>query len=627
MAKGRASKNGNTTYLSGRMWFFPGLNVARGSLLAGIFAALLGAGSSSSSAQDAESAPAQKEPNPSGMFHGSGPLLPNAALPKHIPASQGKLTLFADYPAAGPRGVPLFLVNRTTAPVILPSQDGDIYLKLEGQGPTGAWERAQSHIGATCGNSYGSVTLPPGQFLQLRGYAASQGQKVRVRYSCHGGARIISNEGEGLIAAEDVADARDDFMALSPIPEAIVNLLSRDEPRGTAQIASPASRVAALRLLQCYIDSPKLKKDARALASQLVGSPKPAPEDARAAAAIDSILKGPWPAQPSTEALIQRCEQALMNAKTGVPGVEFGAPETEPALLWAVLADLAAREFGSGRFRLSSAENPNPARWKPIMAKAFVALDRGSAQERRAIAALLAIEPLVDETLADESFEIALFVPDSAIQRVCADTLSRRMRWSRLAELGWQLPPEGQLAVFKALACPPSRDPLNPDGRTRRDPGYTGEDKFWSHCLKTQMLQAVSELRIYSRNEGGFNRTVHDPLHHYLLAAADRSDAATSDFYLGNEGYMFAGAVDFLAGWNMEEDQEVFTRLLKYRGYVRQEGARGEPLRPYVLHRYVVRDIARRALLKQGKPVPEGIEIEKDVTGTAAAQLSTAVEK
>src|SRR5258708_1073165 len=77
-------------------------------------------------------AAAQEEKNPSALFRGHvGAPIPNASLPRHIPAPQGVLTLFADYPAAGQLGIPLYLVNRTSSAVSFPAQDGDIYLKLE----------------------------------------------------------------------------------------------------------------------------------------------------------------------------------------------------------------------------------------------------------------------------------------------------------------------------------------------------------------------------------------------------------------------------------------------------------------------------------------------------------------
>src|SRR5689334_16626404 len=79
---------------------------------------------------------------------------PLVELPKHIAAPAGKLTLYADFVAKEEGGVPLYVINRSDAPVCFMSQDSDIYLKLERQAADGRWERAQSHVGSDCGVSY-----------------------------------------------------------------------------------------------------------------------------------------------------------------------------------------------------------------------------------------------------------------------------------------------------------------------------------------------------------------------------------------------------------------------------------------------------------------------------------------
>lgn len=112
---------------------------------------------------------------------------PNAELPKHVPAQAGKLTLFADFAAAGKnkmpddeRGpwpderrpdsrVPLYLVNRTEQAVSLPFQDGDAKLRLEYRKAKGEWVRAQPQYASWCGNSYYSRELKPGQYLVMTG--------------------------------------------------------------------------------------------------------------------------------------------------------------------------------------------------------------------------------------------------------------------------------------------------------------------------------------------------------------------------------------------------------------------------------------------------------------------------
>jgi len=141
---------------------------------------------------------------------------PAAELPKYVVAPEGQLTLFADFehPQAG--GLPVYLVNRTAAPIRLKTQDGDLYLKLEYESAPGSWVRAQSHEYSWCGISYHTRSLDPGRFVAISGYRPSAGEQAKVRYRFYGQESIVfgSNVGKGLVVKAEVERAADDAMTI-----------------------------------------------------------------------------------------------------------------------------------------------------------------------------------------------------------------------------------------------------------------------------------------------------------------------------------------------------------------------------------------------------------------------------
>jgi|CXWL01.1.fsa_nt_gi hypothetical protein len=112
----------------------------------------------------------------------AGEALPISTLPKEIPSPEGQLTLYADYSKSSEKSVQLYLVNRTEHRLAFSSQDGDLYTKLEVLTENGIWERAQTHVSATCGNSYHYRSLKPNEFFRFPGYFPSEGQEREVRY-------------------------------------------------------------------------------------------------------------------------------------------------------------------------------------------------------------------------------------------------------------------------------------------------------------------------------------------------------------------------------------------------------------------------------------------------------------
>jgi len=545
----------------------------------------------------------EKFESPSANFHPqAGRPIPNVELPEHIVAPEGKLTLVADFNAASEKGVPLYVVNRTGKPVEFRAQDSDIYLMLEYQHEDGTWERAKAHRVAWCGNSYHSLTLHPGRHLVVQGYMPQQGEKARVRFVCFYDESLISNESDGWILFADVAEARIDGLA-----RRMYWVLSNpweeygDKPFGP--FISLEQRVATLRLIQSYENNFYYRIAAEKTATKWEENPSSTAEEKKAAKALREILAQPWTKKRDANALRQRCIEALKGERSN----NFGMPENEPAMVWAVLRDLA--------------DDPKldiPG-WKPVIDLAIKqGFTKKNVPEVGGAIGVIAVPRIADEFLPNSFFESHLVDYDlqqadaqsswARMHQVCAYALARRGEYERLVELGWKLSPQSQLAVFSALA--------HPGNSSIQERYYLSEkeEAFWRHCLKTQTLQAVYQLRSGQSSEhNSFNHVVHAPLREYWLNEAERNRALTEDFELGEQFYMFRMAVEFLASFKKEGDTPVFEKLLEYRGYKENKGTRGDG-KSFVERHYAVREAAKRALLQRGIPVPQDLVLKIDVT-------------
>lgn len=113
--------------------------------------------------------------------------------------------------------VPVYLINDTSHDLQVPSQDGDIYLRLEAKLDDGKWHRAQYHQHSGCGNSYIHHDLPARHFVCIYGYRPSSGRYAKVRYAIHNGAdgMLVTEESEGSYSTDDLALSEYDDMALS----------------------------------------------------------------------------------------------------------------------------------------------------------------------------------------------------------------------------------------------------------------------------------------------------------------------------------------------------------------------------------------------------------------------------
>lgn len=189
---------------------------------------------------------------------------PLADLPAGVAAPDGKLTMFADFEAKKDGFVPVYVVNRTAKPVLLPAQDGDPFLKLEGRAQDGAWERAQSHMHSWCGNSYFPMPkLAPQTFHVFRGKTAAAGRKTKVRYRLYSLVPLVSNVGEGLVDPKEIEAAKRDRMAVDFGDYAFVSRAA------TVPGAVPVqTRYAAIRNLKRFKEKRTVQLLAKLLAEE-----------------------------------------------------------------------------------------------------------------------------------------------------------------------------------------------------------------------------------------------------------------------------------------------------------------------------------------------------------------------
>lgn len=145
--------------------------------------------------------------------------VPMAKLPGGIPTTEGKVTLFADYTRAKVgENIDVYLINRSDHDIVLNSQDGDVYLKLEAKNEDGAWARAQPHAFSWCGNSYDfRPVVRKDCYYRIKGHQPKVGKpaKIRFRLYMQEGLDLVTDEGDGVASAEESALAATDALAVS----------------------------------------------------------------------------------------------------------------------------------------------------------------------------------------------------------------------------------------------------------------------------------------------------------------------------------------------------------------------------------------------------------------------------
>ncbi len=527
----------------------------------------------------------------------------NFSLPEHIQAPAGKLSLVADFANAGDKGVPLYLINRTSRSLTFRGGGWQNDAVLQYQEEDGTWTRAQGNNASWCGNSWRTLMVGPCQHIPFFGEMPLNGRKARVRFAYMSDPTIVSNEGDGWISPTDAAGAAEDSQGGGAPSSLFVELANAAHIFQTG-LPSPQKCVQELRLLECYHDNAFWRYVAEQLTEQWEHSPDNIMQEATRA--MREILAHPWPQKPDADALRQRCIDALKAGPTHSKS-EFGMPEDDPGFVWSVLSELAADES----YRLDDPYGRDPSvdlrHWKPVidLLKTEVCPKPGSLAYAY-VASILTHECIADELMYDKFFEEHFFDGDPDMVDVCARTLARRNQWDRLTELASRLPPEHQLTVLRVLALPGQRFYLTPE---RRDPESNEERLFWMHCFNTQPIESARQLGTFVDAHAPVDRALHEILRKRLEAEIERSAAAREDFAISsNPGQ----AIEALAGWNNSEDNPLFKKLLAYRGYSDSEftDLNGKS---HINRKYEVRSAAKKILMQRNQSVPTDIVVEKEV--------------
>jgi hypothetical protein len=461
-----------------------------------------------------------------GWFHvGTGPPRPIVELPDYVPAEPGKLMLWADLAHRKEGRVPLFLVNRTDTSKSLYAQDGDIFVKLEYQGVSGAWVRAQTHRFSDCGNSYDfRRTLAPGQFFAFYGYAPEEGEKQKIRYASYGNDDLVSNEGEGLILQADVYAAAHDDLSAAQIPLAMRDLLEIPKEAGNTDRDRYKTAVA-MRLLELMDRNEVALDQVRALKSLL--KTKPVAEATSLALSVaDEVLAYHWPAKSDRDAIFKRFSGAINADTSHAPAP--GTLESQPELIWSLLAESY------------NWENPSPDslhRDAAVLKSIWIAaanniLNTSSMNILGATMSMLRNTLVTDQVISTSEFEAWLQcehsrLPDGRLrlQEVAANALAQRAQWGDLIRIGTSLDPQGQAIVLRALAFTGHDPVLWQDARRYvRSPMNRSEQAFWDLCLNDHPELTLAALWSYEfeGQNHPFARFLHDQVRDYLLHESDR---------------------------------------------------------------------------------------------------------
>jgi len=567
-----------------------------------------------------------------------GQSSPNVDLPAQVIAPEGKLFLYADFSQANEKEVPLYVINRSREVVRFAAQDGNIYIKLEHLRPDGTWRRAQAHLSAWCGNSYGTRDLPPGQHFKLAGYRAKKGTPASVRYACYGTVEVISNVGKGLVDPADLEAVDADGLSSRQMPYQLLRLL---EP-GPLEPIRPGEDdgfrkevcLVSLELVRVLGGNGTLgiKSKAEGWVRQLSTRASLTKDESTLLSALYDVLARRWTSETDRERLLNRCLQAL---RTSSPkSAPHGSPESVPSMVWLTLQDLA--EYTGTGYALPK---PIPqAAWRPVLEMAAdQVISAPEGQQQPMIQILSKQAPLMDEWLPDAVVEPWLNSPNVFLVHLAAETLSRRGRWPRLVELGRNLPPDGQIAVLAALVR--GQSPQAPSGLDGygglRSPGQdTEEERFWQHCMCTQPKQCAGiwrQLGYRSSPHLPYLRFLRKQLGNLLAKQAEESEQNRGEFETTWSHYDARVVLEILVPPQSDRQPDpkedapliaLLQRLLTHNGYVTQRGTRSSSngaSMPYEERYFPLRNETSQALKRLGQSVPKDLVTSRDVTPAAEA--------
>lgn len=529
--------------------------------------------------------------NPSANFSSSvGSSEPVVNLPDRVPAPEGKVTLWADFDHADEKGVPLYLVNQTNLPCSFDTQDNDLYIKLHFKDDDDKWQLAQGHISSWCGNSYIGVSLSPRHYFSFRGYKPASGKKRIVRYENDS---VCSNEGSGFVSEDDLHILKLSDKLADKLPFCLSRFVETSNEATLADNFSLNDRADAVRLLEWY---PRTEKIAASIAGLRLKA-----TDLPASKARDALLSAishyfSTPASQgekySKEELLTACLLRISNEADA-----DGAISDSDA--WGLLSCL----LYEGILDLPDVSARGPAPWKKTIPGALAIIKEADGQGIRARAATMVLSTgwIVDSFVKNEEAEAWLVSPSKSLRELGAQTLARRSLFDKMVEIAWKRPGPEQIMILKYLAYPVHNLTGQQDGA--RQVNYEGNEvNFWEHCINTMPLETAKALWDYQGicKYISFNRLIHDPLHEYFKKESDRRE----EHQLASAELQSVGnALQMLASWHLEEDDEVFEAMLNHGAYVKHEFNHGSNFELTVEKDFRLRAIAREALIARGHPL------------------------
>lgn len=153
-------------------------------------------------------------------------------LPTYVQSDDNVISMHADYGGVDSSGrIPVYIVNRTDSPVTLNDNGRALNIKLEFLGDDGNWIRAQPHYPQSgCIVYYYDDTIHPGHFIVVDGYQHINGEAKQVRYRLRSNdVELVTNIGQGMVAAIDIEQASRDAMAIDGGDFELVSMLALEK--------------------------------------------------------------------------------------------------------------------------------------------------------------------------------------------------------------------------------------------------------------------------------------------------------------------------------------------------------------------------------------------------------------
>ena len=255
-------------------------------------------------------------------------------------------------------------------------------------------------------------------------------------------------------------------------------------------------------------------------------------------------------------------------------------------------------------------EGEDPKIWKEMIAPAAERLkaDNPSYSAKRLLAAGWIVDSLVDDTTLknwltqDESEELFF---------IAAKALVRRSKISELVEFAWKQPGFLKVKILEILVYG-GKDAYDPD-RKARSPDYEAkENVFWEYCARRMPVDtAVALWTGHDRgSENPFNRIIHDPLQDFFSQVAE--SGGTEKKFGHKEADRLRLALEMLSSWQLSEDDGIIVALLEHKAWV-EEVSYVSGWSKIVNKRYFLREAAKQALMKRGKPVPKGVVLKSEL--------------